>query len=196
MIPNGCEAEHFAAADQPSPPQDVRLPGPVAGFVSHMSERIDLGMLEAVASSGIAAACRTTPGDVRDCQVGPLARIAERPMGGREELPGAALLLASDRCGADAVLTVGLQPSELPAEYTRVPRRRSSRRGQRPAGPLLAEHRTREHRPDTTRVRRADALPAAHAAIRAGRDGSTSLRRPSLLGSAYRGDPSTARALD
>ena len=69
------------------------------------------------------------------------------------------------------VIDVGLTPysqsdfnrASFPAEDARVPRRRSSRRGQRPAGPLLAEHPTREHRPDTTRVRRADALPAAHA---------------------------------
>lgn len=53
MIPNGCEAELFARADRASPPPDVRLSGPIAGFVGHMSERIDLPMLEAVASSGI-----------------------------------------------------------------------------------------------------------------------------------------------
>ena len=53
MIPNGCEAEHFASADLAPPPKDVRLPGPVAGFVGHMSERMDLAILEAVASSGI-----------------------------------------------------------------------------------------------------------------------------------------------
>ena len=53
MVPNGCEADHFATADRASPPQDVHLEGPVAGFIGHMSERIDLAMLEAVASSGV-----------------------------------------------------------------------------------------------------------------------------------------------
>ena len=53
MVPNGCEAEHFATADRASPPQDVHLEGPVAGFIGHISERIDLAMLEAVASSGV-----------------------------------------------------------------------------------------------------------------------------------------------
>lgn len=53
MIPNGCEAEHFATADSAPPPRDVHLEGPVAGFIGHLSERIDLAMLEAVASSGV-----------------------------------------------------------------------------------------------------------------------------------------------
>ena len=53
MIPNGCEAEHFATADLAAPPHEVSLPRPIAGFVGHMSKRMDLEMLEAVASSGI-----------------------------------------------------------------------------------------------------------------------------------------------
>jgi len=53
LIPNGCDAEHFAGADEAPLPADVRLPGPIAGFVGHMSERIDLELLEAVAASGV-----------------------------------------------------------------------------------------------------------------------------------------------
>ena len=53
MIPNGCDAEHFAGADEATLPTDVHLTGPVAGFVGHLSERIDLSMLEAVADSGV-----------------------------------------------------------------------------------------------------------------------------------------------
>jgi teichuronic acid biosynthesis glycosyltransferase TuaH len=53
MIPNGCESEHFAAADSAPPPRDVHLSGPIAGFVGHLSERMDLRMLDAVASSGV-----------------------------------------------------------------------------------------------------------------------------------------------
>lgn len=53
MIPNGCEASQFAAADLAPRPPDVSLPAPIAGFVGHLSKRMDLEMLEAVASSGI-----------------------------------------------------------------------------------------------------------------------------------------------
>jgi teichuronic acid biosynthesis glycosyltransferase TuaH len=53
VIPNGCDAAAFAAADEAPLPADVTLPGPIAGFVGHMSERIDLEMLEAVADSGV-----------------------------------------------------------------------------------------------------------------------------------------------
>ncbi len=53
MIPNGCQADHFATADEAPLPADVRLPAPIAGFVGHMSERIDLSMLEAVAATGV-----------------------------------------------------------------------------------------------------------------------------------------------
>lgn len=52
VIGNGCDADHFASADQLPPPTDVALPRPVAGFVGFMSDRIDIGMLEAVADTG------------------------------------------------------------------------------------------------------------------------------------------------
>jgi len=52
MIPNGCDADHFATADDAPPPSDVRLPAPIAGFVGAMSERIDLALLESVAATG------------------------------------------------------------------------------------------------------------------------------------------------
>jgi teichuronic acid biosynthesis glycosyltransferase TuaH len=52
VIGNGCEAEHFARAGEAPRPADVTLPRPIAGFVGHMSDRIDLAMLEAVADTG------------------------------------------------------------------------------------------------------------------------------------------------
>lgn len=52
MIPNGCDADHFAGTDEAPLPADVRLPRPIAGFVGGMSERIDLEMLAAVAATG------------------------------------------------------------------------------------------------------------------------------------------------
>jgi teichuronic acid biosynthesis glycosyltransferase TuaH len=53
LVPNGCMADHLASADLAPAPGDVTLPGPIAGFVGHMSERIDLSMLEAVAATGV-----------------------------------------------------------------------------------------------------------------------------------------------
>ena len=52
LVPNGCMAEQLARADHAPWPDDVVLPRPIAGFVGHVSERIDLGMLEAVADTG------------------------------------------------------------------------------------------------------------------------------------------------
>ena len=47
LVPNGCDVDHFAVADQPIPPS-----GAVA-FVGHLSDRIDLDALEAVAAQGL-----------------------------------------------------------------------------------------------------------------------------------------------
>lgn len=52
VIENGCDANFLATADTVPPAPDVRLPAPIAGFVGHLSERIDLSLLEAVASTG------------------------------------------------------------------------------------------------------------------------------------------------
>lgn len=52
VIPNGCDADLFALTDEAEPAADVDLPGPVAGFIGHLSDRIDLEMLEAVAATG------------------------------------------------------------------------------------------------------------------------------------------------
>ena len=53
VIWNGCDTEHFANVDQAPEPSDVRLVPPIAGFVGHLSERIDLTLLEAVAEHEI-----------------------------------------------------------------------------------------------------------------------------------------------
>lgn len=52
FLPNGCDFERLSAADRAAPPDDVTLPRPIAGFLGHMSERIDLEMLDAVADTG------------------------------------------------------------------------------------------------------------------------------------------------
>jgi teichuronic acid biosynthesis glycosyltransferase TuaH len=49
LVPNGCRAEHLATADAVPTPADASMPGPVAGFIGHLSDRIDLEMLAAVA---------------------------------------------------------------------------------------------------------------------------------------------------
>jgi teichuronic acid biosynthesis glycosyltransferase TuaH len=50
---NGVEFDVFSRCDETEAPEDVTLPGPVAGFFGHLSERIDLRLLEAVAARGV-----------------------------------------------------------------------------------------------------------------------------------------------
>lgn len=52
-IPNGVDDVLFAGTDNAPLPPDVQLDRPIAGFVGHLSDRIDLSVLEAVAASGV-----------------------------------------------------------------------------------------------------------------------------------------------
>lgn len=52
VVGNGCDADFFAASDSVERAADITLPEPIAGFVGHVSERIDLALLEAIADSG------------------------------------------------------------------------------------------------------------------------------------------------
>jgi teichuronic acid biosynthesis glycosyltransferase TuaH len=52
FIPNGVDDRTFAATDQAPLPDDVDLPRPIAGFIGHLSERIDIALLEAIADRG------------------------------------------------------------------------------------------------------------------------------------------------
>ena len=52
LVPNGVDVGLFADVDDSPLPPDVELPAPVAGFVGHLSERIDIALLEAVAATG------------------------------------------------------------------------------------------------------------------------------------------------
>jgi teichuronic acid biosynthesis glycosyltransferase TuaH len=52
LLPNGCAAEFLARSDEAPLPNDVALPGPIVGFVGHLSDRIDMRLLEAVANTG------------------------------------------------------------------------------------------------------------------------------------------------
>jgi glycosyltransferase involved in cell wall biosynthesis len=51
-LPNGCDADSFAAVDETETPSGVDLAGPIAGFVGHLNSRTDMALLEAVADSG------------------------------------------------------------------------------------------------------------------------------------------------
>ena len=53
VFPNGCNAEAFAETDSQRAADDVTLTRPTAGFVGHISERIDITILEAVAAAGV-----------------------------------------------------------------------------------------------------------------------------------------------
>lgn len=63
LIPNGCSPETYFDVDRAPLPEGVHLPGPVAGFLGHVNDRIDLALLEAVADTGCSLLI-----------VGPLAR--------------------------------------------------------------------------------------------------------------------------
>jgi teichuronic acid biosynthesis glycosyltransferase TuaH len=52
LVPNGCSPEFYAKVDHSPPPVGLRLSGPVAGFVGHINDRIDLALLEGVADTG------------------------------------------------------------------------------------------------------------------------------------------------
>jgi teichuronic acid biosynthesis glycosyltransferase TuaH len=53
LVPNGCLPAAYADLDAAPDPDDVDLPGPIAGFVGHLNDRIDLTLLEAVAQTGV-----------------------------------------------------------------------------------------------------------------------------------------------
>lgn len=52
LLPPGCDAALLACADDAPPADDVTLPAPIAGFVGTLSQRIDVGLLEAVSDAG------------------------------------------------------------------------------------------------------------------------------------------------
>ncbi|MCX5739826.1 MAG: glycosyltransferase [Proteobacteria bacterium] len=52
LVPNGCDPDAYESVDTAPRPSDCDLPGPVAGFVGHINDRIDLALLEAVAGTG------------------------------------------------------------------------------------------------------------------------------------------------
>jgi len=77
VVPNGCDFDHFAQADDSPWPDDVELPGPIAGFVGHMSERIDFSILERVAETGSSLLLVGPRQSTCDWQ--PMERLLSRP---------------------------------------------------------------------------------------------------------------------
>lgn len=53
FVPNGCDARAFADTDSAPWPKDIRLPGPIVGFVGYLTSRIELTYLEAIAERGM-----------------------------------------------------------------------------------------------------------------------------------------------
>lgn len=53
VIPNGVDSDLYASVHEVAPAPEVRLAGPIAGFIGHVSRRIDLSILEALVSGGI-----------------------------------------------------------------------------------------------------------------------------------------------
>ncbi|MFI7602245.1 glycosyltransferase [Actinoplanes sp. NPDC049681] len=52
LVANGCRPDAYARVDDAPIPSGVSLPGPVAGLLGHVNDRIDLALLEAVADTG------------------------------------------------------------------------------------------------------------------------------------------------
>jgi teichuronic acid biosynthesis glycosyltransferase TuaH len=52
LIPNGCQPDAYTTVDEAPLPDGVTLPGPVAGLLGNINDRIDLTLLEAVADTG------------------------------------------------------------------------------------------------------------------------------------------------
>lgn len=92
MIPYGCDADHFAATADVIPAAGMRLPGPVAGFMGFLGDRIDVEMLLRVSAAGRSLLLvgsmhpRTNPAVMSEL----LARPNVQWVGGCdfEELPG------------------------------------------------------------------------------------------------------------
>lgn len=52
VIPNGCDTDHFSGVDAAPPAEEITLADPIAGFIGHLSNRIDIEILEGIAESG------------------------------------------------------------------------------------------------------------------------------------------------
>lgn len=95
LLPPGCDVSAFADVDRLTPPPELRLPPPVAGFFGHLSDRVDVAALEAVRDAGHSLLL-----------VGPMHRSADRRRW-------------RDLLRASQVHWVGAQPYEALPRYLR-----------------------------------------------------------------------------
>jgi teichuronic acid biosynthesis glycosyltransferase TuaH len=78
LIPNGVDSEAFAAVDDAPLPNDVSLTGPIAGYIGHISDRIDLGLVEAIAATGMSVLL-VGPRQITFADNARFARLLTRP---------------------------------------------------------------------------------------------------------------------
>ena len=53
LVPNGVAVEVFADVDSLPRPPEITISGPIAGYIGHIGDRIDIALLEAVVDAGI-----------------------------------------------------------------------------------------------------------------------------------------------
>ena len=101
---------------------DVTLARPTAGFVGHISERIDITTLEAVAATGVSL---LLVGPVSLTSASERLRVAyrspKRPVDGAAAVSGSPSLSRGDVGRADSLRALRVQPEQLSAEDSRVP---------------------------------------------------------------------------
>jgi teichuronic acid biosynthesis glycosyltransferase TuaH len=52
LIPFGVDVEAYSDIKAAKPPADITIPRPIAGFIGHINERIDIALLESIAARG------------------------------------------------------------------------------------------------------------------------------------------------
>ncbi len=78
VVPNGVESAAFAAIEDAPLPSDVTLPNPIAGYIGHISDRMNLGLVEAIAESGMSLLL-VGPRQITFGDDGRLSRLLSRP---------------------------------------------------------------------------------------------------------------------
>ena len=181
LIPNGVDVRVFKDAGVPSASGDAP---PVTAFVGHLSERVDVRLLTAVADRGVRVRMIGPPQEtMQEGHLGPLQAHPNVEWAGRVAYSqlGRGALGRHHVC--PALRRHGLQPRELPTEDPRVPCSWSEGRVHGPARRAVAGHPSRRpgrQRRGFRRRRRAVACIAADG----GRDRrAPGLRRDAQLGS-------------
>ncbi len=139
FVPNGCDVDAYRSTSAPAEGAP-----PVVAFVGHLSERVDVTLLEAVARTGVQllfVGARQTTIELGSLRLDLCS--SQRAVAG-----GSAVLVATRGAVAGhhlcaAVQRLRLQPRELSPEGAGVPRGRSAGRLHGPAGRAVAGHESR-----------------------------------------------------